>query len=49
MDTLNADASAVVLYTPTNAAAVSRRIEKVRIGPYSWLSGLSDWRVRRSR
>ena len=49
MDTLNADAPAVFLYTPTNAAAVSRRIENVRIDPYSWLSGISDWRVRRSR
>jgi len=49
MDTLNADAPAVFLYTPTNAAAVSRRIENVRIDPYSWLRGISDWRVRMSR
>lgn len=48
MDTLNADAPAVFLYTPTNAAAVSRRIGNVEIDPYSWLSGIPDWRLGRS-
>ncbi|MGE5232048.1 MAG: peptide ABC transporter substrate-binding protein [Deltaproteobacteria bacterium] len=48
MDTLNADAPAVFLYTPTNAAAVSRRIGNGEIDPYSWLSGIADWRVGRS-
>jgi ABC-type transport system substrate-binding protein len=46
MDTLNADAPAVFLYTPTNAAAVSGRLTGVEIDPYSWLSTLPSWRVR---
>lgn len=46
MDTLNADAPAVFLYTPTNAAAVSARLSDVQIDPYSWLSTLPHWRVR---
>ncbi len=46
MDTLNADAPAIFLYTPGNAAAVSRRLEGVEIDPYSWVSGLPEWRVR---
>jgi peptide/nickel transport system substrate-binding protein len=46
MDTLNADAPAVFLYTPTNAAAVSRRLSGVQIDPYSWLSTLPNWRLR---
>jgi peptide/nickel transport system substrate-binding protein len=49
MDTLNADAPAIFLYTPGSAAAVSRRLEGVEIDPYSWLSGLARWRVRRDR
>ncbi|MGH7631382.1 MAG: ABC transporter substrate-binding protein [Gemmatimonadales bacterium] len=47
MDTLNADAPAIFLYTPGNAAAVSRRMEGVQIDPYSWVSGLPHWRIRR--
>jgi peptide/nickel transport system substrate-binding protein len=46
MDALNADAPAIFLYTPTNMAAVSRRLEGVEIDPYSWLSGLPSWRAR---
>ncbi len=46
MDTLNADAPAIFLYTPGNAAAVSRRLEQVEIDPYSWVSGLPAWRLR---
>ena len=46
MDTLNADAPAVFLYTPTNAAAVSARLAGVEIDPYSWLSSVPLWRVR---
>lgn len=46
MDTLNADAPAIFLYNPGNAAAVSRRLEGVAINPYSWLSGLPHWRLR---
>ena len=47
MDTLNADAPAIFLYNPGNAAAVSHRLEGVTINPYSWLSGLPGWRLRR--
>jgi len=46
MDALNADAPAVFLYTPTNTAAVSRRLEGVEIDPYSWLGDLPGWGVR---
>ena len=46
MDTLNADAPAIFLYTPTNAAAVSRRLNGVEIDPYSWVSGLPEWTLR---
>jgi peptide/nickel transport system substrate-binding protein len=46
MDTLNADAPAIFLYSPSNAAAVSRRLDGVKIDPYSWLSGLPGWRIR---
>src|SRR5690606_25079032 len=45
MDTLNADAPGIFLYTPTNAAAVHRRLRDVRIDPYSWASGLAGWKV----
>lgn len=41
MDTLNADAPAIFLYTPVNVAAVSKRVEGLTIDPFSWLSGLS--------
>ncbi len=46
MDTLNADAPAIFLYTPANSAAASRRLEGVEIDPYSWLSSLPRWTVR---
>ncbi|MGE0352430.1 MAG: ABC transporter substrate-binding protein [Gemmatimonadales bacterium] len=46
LDTLNMDAPAAWLFTPTNIALVSRRLEGVRINPYSWLSGLEGWKVR---
>lgn len=45
LDTLNADAPAIFLYAPTNVAAVSRRVRITPIDPYSWLAGLSEWRV----
>jgi peptide/nickel transport system substrate-binding protein len=41
MDTLNADAPAIFLYTPVNVAAVSKRVQGFQIDPFSWLSGLS--------
>jgi peptide/nickel transport system substrate-binding protein len=47
MDTLNADAPAIFLYALTNTAAVGRRLEGVKIDPYSWLSGLSEWKIRK--
>jgi ABC-type transport system substrate-binding protein len=46
MDTLNADAPGVFLYTPVNAAAVSSRLGGVEIDPYSWLATLPEWRLR---
>ncbi len=45
MDTLNADAPGIFLYTPISVAAVHRRLRGVRIDPYAWASGLADWRV----
>jgi len=45
MDTLNADAPAIFLYAPANRAAVQRRLEDVKLDPYSWLSGLREWRI----
>ena len=45
MDTLNADAPALFLYAPEQAAGLSRRMEGVTIDPYSWLSGLETWRA----
>jgi ABC-type transport system substrate-binding protein len=49
MDTLNADAPAIFLYALANTAAVQRRLEGVKLDPYSWLSGLPTWRVDRER
>jgi hypothetical protein len=45
MDTLNADAPAIFLYALANRAAVQRRLENVTLDPYSWLSGLREWRI----
>lgn len=45
MDTLNADAAGIFLYTPTNVAVASRRLDGVEINPVSWLSGVTSWRV----
>jgi ABC-type transport system substrate-binding protein len=45
MDTLNADAPAIFLYALANRAAVQRRLENVKLDPYSWLSGLRGWRI----
>jgi peptide/nickel transport system substrate-binding protein len=45
MDTLNADVPAVFLYSLVNVAAVQRRLDNVKIDPYSWISGLPEWRV----
>jgi peptide/nickel transport system substrate-binding protein len=45
MDTLNADVPAIFLYSLANVAAVSRRLSAVEIDPYSWISGLRNWKV----
>ena len=45
MDTLNADAPALFLYAPVNQAVVSRRLAEVEIAPFSWASGLREWRA----
>ena len=45
LDTLNADAPAIFLYSLANVAAVHRRLEDVSIDPYSWVSGLPAWRI----
>ncbi len=49
MDTLNADAPAIFLYALANRAAVQRRLENVKLDPYSWLSGLRGWRIDSER
>jgi peptide/nickel transport system substrate-binding protein len=46
LDTLNADAPALFLYAPDNVAAIAERLQGVEIDPYSWLSGLPQWRVQ---
>ena len=45
MDTLNADAPAIFLYAPANAAVIHRRLAGVELDPYSWISGLSEWKI----
>jgi len=45
MDTLNADAPAIFLYAPANSAVVHRRLGNVSLDPYSWISGLSEWKI----
>jgi peptide/nickel transport system substrate-binding protein len=45
MDTLNADSPAIFLYATANVAVVQRRLAGVRLNPYSWVSGLSEWRI----
>ena len=46
MDTLNSDAPAIFFYALSNVAAVSRRLDDVKIDPYSWISGLRRWKLR---
>jgi peptide/nickel transport system substrate-binding protein len=46
MTQLNRDAPAIWLYTPTNVAAISKRVEGVEIDPYSWLAGIGTWKVK---
>jgi peptide/nickel transport system substrate-binding protein len=49
MDTLNADAPAIFLYSLAQTAAVQSRLRDVKLDPYSWISGLRDWRVDRGQ
>jgi peptide/nickel transport system substrate-binding protein len=49
MDTLNADAPAIFLYALANDAVVQRRLEDVKLDPYSWASGLSEWKIDPAR
>ncbi len=43
LDSMNADAPAVFLYTPEQTAVASRRITGVSINPWSWLEGVERW------
>jgi peptide/nickel transport system substrate-binding protein len=43
LDSMNADAPAVFLYTPEQSAVMSRRITGVSIDPWSWLEGIERW------
>lgn len=45
MDTLNADVPAIFLYSPEQAAVLSRRLENVSIDPFGWLNGVEGWGV----
>ena len=45
MEILDDDAPAIFLYAPSNTAVVSRRLENVKIDPYSWASGLRTWKA----
>ncbi len=49
MDTLNADAPAIFLYALANDAVVQRRLENVKLDPYSWASGLAEWKIDPAR
>jgi peptide/nickel transport system substrate-binding protein len=48
MEIINADAPAIFLYAPANVAVVAKRMEGVEIDPYSWVSGLRDWKATAS-
>ncbi len=43
MDTLNLDAPAVFLYTPTNLMVASTRLSGLVVDPYSWLHRVTSW------
>jgi peptide/nickel transport system substrate-binding protein len=45
MGIINADAPAIFLYAPANVAVVARRMEGIEIDPYSWASGLKEWKA----
>ena len=45
LNTINADAPAIFLYSLENVAAVHKRIENVQIRPDSWAALLRTWRI----
>jgi peptide/nickel transport system substrate-binding protein len=45
LELLNADAPALFLFAPANAAVVSSRVRDIELNPYSWASGLRNWQV----
>lgn len=45
IETLNADAPAIFLYSLANVAAVHRKLKDVQLDPYSWASGLRSWHI----
>jgi peptide/nickel transport system substrate-binding protein len=45
LDVLNADAPGLFLFAPANAAVLSPRVREIDINPYSWASGLREWRL----
>jgi peptide/nickel transport system substrate-binding protein len=45
MTQLNREVPAIWLYTSTNVAGVAKRVQGVRINPYSWLAGVRLWKV----
>jgi peptide/nickel transport system substrate-binding protein len=45
LETLNADAPAIFLYTLANVAAVHKRVENPQIRPDSWAALLRTWRI----
>jgi peptide/nickel transport system substrate-binding protein len=45
LEVLNADAPGLFLFAPANAAVVSPRVRAIEINPYSWASGLREWRL----
>jgi len=49
IETLNADAPAVFLYSPDNVAAVHSRVADVRIRPDSWWALVRTWRIPADR
>jgi len=45
METLNADAAGIFLYSLENVAAVHKRVENVQLRPDSWAALLRTWRI----
>jgi hypothetical protein len=49
LDTLNADAPAIWLYTLRNVASVHQRVAVTGFRAFSWLSELPRWRLTAGR